>query len=260
MFNIFHAELLKLMRKKLIWLLYGLTSAITLLMTWGLFKGILLPSSHKVYLEGVADLSKSTGATVVYHLLTPILGIIAITLFASNLGREFSLKTWKNLIALYPYRFRALAAKFLALSSLIVSLTLLIFALSLLLSTSAAGYANLSVSKWFTSANIWHMANDLLRTTLGSLALGIFAFGITLIAKSSKWAITFVIGWFYIAEPLLDHYLPSIDKYSIYSNFNSITVDLKWGNGLGPLFVSSILLFAPALYGGWKFSQADITG
>ena len=156
MSNIFLAESKKIWKPKIVLWYLGITFSFVLLWIWAKYKPIILHSSGASFQQAIVDNQKAEGLSSAFFNLTPYFYMITVAIFASNISREYSLHTWKNIFIYQPQRVKVIFQKCLALITFSSLIILFNFIFSILVTLSIAGYGGIKTNNWLSSKNLLH--------------------------------------------------------------------------------------------------------
>ncbi len=260
MSNIFLAESKKIWKPKIVVWYLGITFSFVLLWIWAKYKPIILHSGGTSFQQAIADNQKAEGLSTAFVNLTPYFYMITVAIFASNFSREYSLHTWKNIFIYQPQRVKVIFQKCLALITFSSLIILFNFIFSLLVTLSIAGYGGINTNKWLTPKNLLHILDGEIRVTLATAFFGMLAIGLTSLIGSGKWTIAGVFLWLLVGEPLITHFFPKAEKFTINSNIDSFVMDFKWGASTWGLMLVIGLIGSIFALGNRKLISQDILG
>lgn len=148
-------------------------------------------------------LEANNGMVVAFGLTGQLIGIIALVIFAQNLGAEYSHGTLKVLLVREPRRLRLLAGKAAALALLVTLAIVLAFLLQSLLAALLAAARGFDATAWFRVAGLQSAVLLLLRVIVAALAWGLIGFLLAILLRASAPAIGIGIGYTVVAEALV---------------------------------------------------------
>jgi hypothetical protein len=142
-------------------------------------------------------------------------GVVALAVFATAVGMEYSNGTLRNLLVRQPDRLRFLAGKLLALASFITLAAVVAYGVALATALLLAPSHGVSTSAWFTAAGLRSLLSaggDMLLATLAWGAIGAI---LAIILRSTAIAIVSGLAYGLVVENLLNaawsagkHWLP----------------------------------------------------
>ncbi|MFO1534257.1 MAG: ABC transporter permease subunit [Thermoplasmatota archaeon] len=149
------------------------------------------------------SLQSSDGMVAAFSLSGSLLGIIALVLFAQNLGAEYSHGTLKALLMREPRRLRLLAGKATALGLLVALAVVAAFLLQSLLATVLAAARGIPATAWFQPHGLSASGLLLLRVVGACLAWGVIGLLLAILLRAAAPAVGIGIGYTIVAEPIV---------------------------------------------------------
>ena len=149
---------------------------------------------------------------------TPLLGIVALVVFASNIGGEYKNATLRFLLAGEPRRLRLLAGKALALSSLVVAAVAATFVIGLLSSFAFGAMFDVESSRWLTSEGLAIAGRRLVNVSLACLGWGALGGVLAIALRTSAAAIGIGVGYLLVGEAIISRAIvaPVLDTESAW--------------------------------------------
>lgn len=203
--NAFRSEWVKLSRPAL---LLGVTSsmlAAVLLATFGIFRIASVqrdraPGGGRVLASAVTS---AEGWLMGVNGATSLIGIVALVLFASNIGGEYRQGTLRSLLAGEPRRLRLLAGKTAALASLVAAAVAVSLVAALLAALVFGGLFDIDSSRWLTGEGLMAGVRAFLNVTVACLGWGVLGGFLALVLRTSAAAIGIGVGYLLVGETLL---------------------------------------------------------
>ena len=203
----FLSEWVKLKRLAIIGGSAAAMSAFVMLANFGLFRaakfGRNRPGGGQVGRVVGLQLASTTGAVRGLIGTTTLLGIVALVVFASNVGGEYRLGTLRFLLVGEPRRVRLLAGKLTALATLIAGCVAFALVVSVLSSLWFSSLFDVSRSKWFTGAGLQAMFSTYINVVIACVAWGLLGAVLALVLRASAAAIGIGIGYLLVGEAIL---------------------------------------------------------
>ena len=211
-----------------------------------------------------ASIESYTGLSLGLAFASTLLGIVALSIFASQTAQEYSHGTLRNLLVRQPRRMVLLGGK--ALSMALFGL-LIVVETSLISVATSFFWANskgISTDAW-TSGGIGGEGISNLFTTLANVSLATVGFGIFgmllgLILRSPISSIAIGISWVMIVEGIVgavwentQKYLPGLLLTAVGSG-GSTTITYKWA-----LTTSILILIAAGALAALLFKRRDVS-
>ena len=154
-------------------------------------------------LPTIERLEEYDGILVGFQFAGNLLGVVALVLFAGNIGSEYSQGTIKMLLSREPRRFRLLLGK-LAAIALFVGVGVFI---ALLLQTACAYLLalgrDLATDSWMSGDTLVEGAISFGRVWASSLVWGLMGSALAVLFRSAAPAIGIGIGYTVVGEPIV---------------------------------------------------------
>jgi ABC-2 type transport system permease protein len=192
-----------------------------------------------------AALSQPDGSVFAATNVASFLGVIALSLFASNLAGEFSKGTLRTLFVAEPSRIKVFAGKIAAL----VSFTALTIAATLAASITAgvllAPGVGVETAAWWTSDGLAAIGTTYLNLTSAALVPALLGATIAVLTRSAAIAISVGVAWFILGEALISAFWSSLAEWGPAAVASTVAVGGIGGPGLmgGP---PPVIGYAPA--------------
>ncbi len=216
MFNVVKAELRKMKRPSLTLVTFSIVAALSTLFTSLIFLRLGTSSNRprgREMVQSVASMSKSDGGYYSFSLMGLFIGLIALTVFASQSSNEYTYGTLRNLLVRQPSRMKLLAGKFLAMTIFSALLTLVAAAVNISLSYLESSHGSVDTKLWMSSAAISGFLKTFGNMLLGTIGYGLVGMSLGIILKSPMSAISISLLWFMVLENILSAVLSSATKW-----------------------------------------------
>ena len=217
MLNVVKAELRKMKRPSLLYVNIGILSFLSILFTSLVF---LRTGSSLGNRKGGSDsiqtaesLGKFDGGYFTFGLMSLFLGLIALTVFASQSSNEYSYGTLRNLLVRQPSRMKLLGGKFFAMVVFAFLLITFVAVLNIGLSFAESGHAHISTSLWTSTKAIHGFLTLYGNILLATIGYGLVGMSLGIILKSPMSAISISLLWFMVLENILSAVLTSAAKW-----------------------------------------------
>lgn len=197
----------------------------------------------------IETLQQADGYTVPFRLAGQIVGVVALVLFAQNVGSEYGQGTLKVLFSREPRRIRVLIGKLVALSLLAVAAILAAFLLQTLAAYAVAAGQGIDTSAWMTAAASTEGLLLLLRVCGSAIIWGVMGAFLAVVLRTSAAAIGIGIGYTILIEPILAFALKGATKWLPGQALQSFTA---WGTSTNPqitLLPPELATIMVAIYG-----------
>jgi len=189
--------------------------------------------------------AKPDGLATPFSFAGQLIGIIALVLFAQNLGAEYSHGTLKVLLSREPRRLHLLAGKSLALALFVLGSIVVAFVAHGLVATLLATTRGIPTTAWFKPAGLEAALLLLLRVLGAALAWGIIGLLLAVLLRASAPAIGLGIGYTIVAEPIVSL---AFNKGAKYLPGRALSSFVTWGTttpgqppGLGGAMAAALL-------------------
>jgi ABC-2 type transport system permease protein len=177
-----------------------------------------------------ALLSLPEGSVFAVTNVSGFLGIIALTLFASNLAGEFTKGTIRMLFVTEPNRLKVLAGKVAALASFIAVGVAATLAVSIAAGAALAPPAGVDTSSWWIVEGL--SASGSAYLTGAALVPALIGAAIAVVTRSAAIAISVGVAWFILAEALIGTFWDSLSQWGPSAVTNALAVGGAGGAGL----------------------------
>ena len=209
---------------------------------------------------GVAvDLESAQGITAGLPMAANLLGVLALSLWASAAASDYSSGWIRVMVQAEPRRWRLLAGKSIALTSFTVMGTILAAAVAVGIAPVLAGATDISTSEWSDDL-IGVVASGWANLTIAILIWGIIGFAVATASRSAVVAIGGGIGYMMVFEGVLRLAAEGTTRYLPGSILSTVvaggTSDVSYGVALG---LAATYAVAAAVISVAVFSRRDIT-
>ncbi len=261
MLRTYKSELIRFKRTGLIGagIMVAFTALITMLTFIG-FDGGNGPGPGGGERFGAADLSAVDGWTAGLANAAPLIGIVALALFAMSVARDYERGTIRQLLVGEPRRALLLGGKLAALASFVVVAVAAATVAGAATSIVFASSAGASATVWTTSAGLSALVSTGLNALIATVVWGLAGAVLAMLTKSASAAITAGVAYMLIGENLLSlvwdtasEWLPS-GTLTTFTAGGSASVDYAQSALLLALYAS---VFAAATFA--VFQRRDIT-
>jgi hypothetical protein len=212
----FRSEWVKLRRPALLYGTVGAMSAAVALATFGLFRVASLQASGGGAFRGGGPgrgpgAGRDLASLVAGHdgwLLglsgaTNLLGLVALVVFASNIGGEYKNGTLRFLLASEPRRLHLLGGKALALASLVAGSVGFSVLVALGCAFAFGSLFDIETSAWVSAASVGVAAKAFFNVSLACFGWGVLGGFLAVAMRTSAGAIGVGVGYLLIGETLL---------------------------------------------------------
>jgi ABC-type transport system involved in multi-copper enzyme maturation permease subunit len=209
-------------------------------------------------LGSVVDITGGNGLVAGVITATDMLGIVALSLWASAAAADFSTGWIRVLVQAEPRRWRLFAAKLIALVGYTIAGTAIATVLSIAVAPSLASTAGVATSGWDTSVGV--VLGAWANLSVAVIGWGAFGIAVAMISRSVVIAIAGGIGYLMVFEGLLGLIAESATTYLPGSVLTAVaqggTADLAYGNAIviTGVYVAAVLAIAVI-----RFTRRDIT-
>ena len=260
--NVIWAEMRKLRRPSLLLSTMAIVTLLTTLFTFLTFWRVGDPKGNGRRGETVTAefLSTSHGLVYGFGIVSFLLGIVALCIFASQTAQEYTYGTLRNLLVRQPARMKILGGKYI--SMLLFALLMVIFSLisSIIVAYLLAPHAHVTTTAWTTSAGMSALA-----TALGNVLLSVSSFGtvgmiLGLLFRSPISAIATGVIWFLILENILAGLVTSTAKWLPGQNITNLTTNQNFTFSYQhSLIMDAIYLIVSATIVSFLFKARDVS-
>jgi ABC-type transport system involved in multi-copper enzyme maturation permease subunit len=227
MLNVVKAELRKMKRPSLLYVNVGILTGLSVLFTSLVF----LRTGSQVgdrrhgseMAQTVASLSKFDGGYFTFGLMSLFLGLISLTVFASQSSNEYSYGTLRNLLVRQPSRMKLLGGKLLAMAAFAFLLVTFVAIVNIGLSYAESGHGHVDTALWSSTKAIHAFLTLYGNTLLATIGYGLVGMSLGIILKSPMSAISISLLWFMVLENILGAVLPSSTKWLPGNALSSIS-------------------------------------
>ena len=213
MINVVKAELRKMKRPSLLSVILGILTLLSLIFTSLVF----LKSSSKMGGKGgvqtAATLAKFDGGYFTFGLMGLFLGLIALTVFASQSSNEYSYGTLRNLLVRQPSRLKLLGGKALAMAIFATLLVTYVAIVNISLSYLESTHSHINTALWTSSKALHAFASVYTNMLIATMGYGLFGMALGIILKSPMSAISISLLWFMVLENILGGVLAASAKW-----------------------------------------------
>jgi ABC-2 type transport system permease protein len=152
---------------------------------------------------GVTDLAAADGWVAGLASAAPMIGIVALALFAISIAKDYERGTIRQLLVGEPRRALLLGGKIVALAS-VVAVGVAVSALAGMATALAfSSAAAVSTAAWTTSAGLTAVLSTVLNVLIATVVWGLTGAVLAMFTKSASAAITVGIAYMLIGENLL---------------------------------------------------------
>lgn len=248
MIGIIRGEIQKIRRPIYLLLLSVAVIAPTVLFTYLLF----------LKKETRADLVTMSGVLGGVKLGGLFIGIISLSIFASNFAQEYTFGTIKNILTRHPNRLTLFIGKLMTQGFLMGVLIFFAIFLSLIVAFLRAHQVGLSTHKWMTFSAFGSIFQVFGNLWLTALYFGVLGASLGTILKSPIITISATTIWIVVLETVLTGLLPKIGNYLPGQSISSIS---QGGHGyLRELIVATAYVGVISFSAVTIFQRRDITG
>jgi len=184
--------------------------------------------------------------------VSPLIGIVALCLFAAAFATEFSQNTIRNLLVREPRRVRLLAGKFLALALFIGLAVVLEILVSSAIALILAPPRGIHTGAWTSSTGLNDMFQATLHTFLASVGYGVLGAAFGVLLRSPGLAIGLAVAYVIPVEAIVVGVIWSNGSDWLPGRLLSAlsqggTSDASYGHALLTLAVYVVLIAAGTL-------------
>lgn len=271
MFGLMRAEWMKVTRQGTTKTLVGLLLAISLLAVIGIASTVTGTAPLQSRQAAYARLDFPGGILTGVELIDSIGFFIVAIFFASVVGSEYSLDTWKNLLIRRDARGRFLGAKLtivgLAMVGIFIVTTIVTQLLALAAhafvsdSATSAGLKSIPMSNDQFFHSLWITSASLL---INYAIIGVVATMVTIIGRSTVAGILLSLVWS-IGDSIITRLMPSVGDLTLSNNLASLSKHLDVaGSGAMPLWQNLVVIGAyfiiPLVVAVVVFRRRDMAG
>jgi ABC-type transport system involved in multi-copper enzyme maturation permease subunit len=216
MLNVVKAELRKMKRPSLTLITFAIVAALSTLFTSLIFLRLGSASDRprgREMMQSIQSMSRSDGGYYSFSLMGLFIGLIALTIFASQSSNEYTYGTLRNLLVRQPSRMKLLAGKFFAMTAFVILLTTSAAIVNIALSYGESGHGNVDTKLWLSGKAITGFFTAYGNMILGTIGYGLVGMSLGIILKSPMSAISISLLWFMVLENILSAILSSSAKW-----------------------------------------------
>ena len=217
MVNVVIGELRKMKRPSLLYVISGLLTLLSILFTSLVFLRTSSTSGKRGSISGTVQstesLSKFDGGYFTFGLMGLFLGLIALTVFASQSSNEYSFGTLRNLLVRQPNRFLLLGGKLAAMALFAFAVVTYVAVVNISLSFIESGHSHVDTKLWLSSKALHAFASVYGNMLLATIGYGLVGMSLGIILKSPMSAISISLLWFMVLENILSAVLSSATKW-----------------------------------------------
>lgn len=194
MIRVFHAEMIKLARPRLLWA----TLAVALVFAVGAAAaGILNAQPRSAGADGpVLDgFAEPGGGSLAFTMAASFAGAFLLAVFAGAVGVEFSRGTLRTLLMQQPGRLLLITGKVAALHVFAVATVTVALAASVVASMVFASARDISVDLWFSAEGWQALAADYGRILLALTGWAMLGTALGVLVPSVPVALAIGVGW-----------------------------------------------------------------
>jgi ABC-type transport system involved in multi-copper enzyme maturation permease subunit len=216
MFNVVKAELRKMKRPSLTVVTFSIVAALSTLFTSLIFLRLGRTSDRprgREIAQTVESMSHSDGAYYSFSIMGLFIGLIALTVFASQSSNEYTYGTLRNLLVRQPSRMKLLAGKLMAMIVFSILLTTVAAIVNISLSYLESAQGHVDTKLWISSKAISGFLTTFGNMVLGTIGYGLVGMSLGIILKSPMSAISISLLWFMVLENILGAVLSTSTKW-----------------------------------------------
>jgi ABC-type transport system involved in multi-copper enzyme maturation permease subunit len=216
MFNVVKAELRKMKRPSLTLVTFSIVSALSILFTSLIFLRLGSTSGgrrSREIAQTVESVSHPEGVYYSFSIMGLFIGLIALTVFASQSSNEYTYGTLRNLLVRQPSRLKLLAGKLMAMAIFSILLTSVAAIVNISLSYLESSHGHVNTKLWISSKAISGFLTTFGNMVLGTIGYGVVGMSLGIILKSPMSAISISLLWFMVLENILGAVLSSSTKW-----------------------------------------------
>ncbi len=261
MIRVISAELRKLRRPTLLISTMLVVTLLTSLFTFLVFWNIGNPEGNGRRGEQISAAVLSTPEGLVYgfRLVSFLLGIVALCIFASQMGQEYTHGTLRNLLVRQPSRMKILGGKYI--SMILFAIVMIIFSLSssVAIAYALSGHAHVTTTAWTSHAGL-----QLLGESIGNVFISVLGFGtvgmiLGILFRSPISSIAVGVIWFLILDNILAGVVSSTARWLPGQNLTNITSGGNFTVSYGhSLLMSAIYIGTSTVVVSILFKRRDV--
>ncbi|MFA9429479.1 ABC transporter permease [Egicoccus sp. AB-alg2] len=179
-----------------------------------------------------AALSRPGGSVFAATNVASFLGVIALSLFASNVAGEFSKGTLRTLFVTEPDRIKVFAGKIAALLSFTAIAVAATLAVSITAGALLAPGVGVETAAWWTADGLSAIGTTYLNLTSAALVPALLGATIAMLSRSAAIAISVGVAWFILGEALISAFWSDLAEWGPAAVTNALAVGGVGGPGL----------------------------
>jgi len=197
MTRIVKAELMRLLRRRTVWILLGAALVFAIVATLTVFasaKSAGIANSRRGGTT-LAELAGSGGATQAFAVGASFAGFLVFVTFIAVVAAEFSGGTFRALLIRDPHRLRLIVGKVVGLLVVAAGVVGAAEIFSSVLSVVVAPTKDIDTSAWLSFAGAGHAARDFLTVMVGIAGWALFGSTLAVIFRSAPIALGVGFAW-----------------------------------------------------------------
>jgi ABC-2 type transport system permease protein len=217
-------------------------------------------AGHEKFETTLAALAHPAGASHGFIVSTSLIGIVVAVLAAATIGSDYSLGTWRPVLARHPQRYSLLAGKTLAFTTVVAIGLAATWLVALVVSYMGALSRGVSTSAWISFAGARGAGSAYLKALFICIAWQLIGTALGVLTRSVTIAVVAVVVWAVPVERIVGSSINSAPHWLPGLLLEALSVsDTETASTAHVLVVVSLIalgLFAVALV---DFAHRDVT-
>jgi len=159
---------------------------------------------------GLEELAAPDGWIIGIHAASSFIGLIALSIFATNIARDYEKGTIRILFVAEPHRSRVFFGKLFALSTFVVVITAGAAVITILASLALAPGENISRDAWLSWQGIRELMIGFAHMSLATIIWGFIGGVLAIITRSAAISISAGVGFLLIFELLIGQFAEAV--------------------------------------------------
>jgi ABC-2 type transport system permease protein len=222
------------------------------------------PGMQRGGINMATAVGQADGWLVGLRSTSTLLAVVALVVFASNVGGEYRNGTLRFLLAGEPRRLRLLGGKVVALSSLVLGAVLVTMAIGLVTAYGFSAMLDITPGPWMSGAGLVAGLQSFVNLGAAALAWGVIGGTLAIALRTSAAAIGIGVGYLLVGEAIISRAIVAsvVDLGSAWFPGEVLRV-VASGGSLANSYVRAVLLAllyvgAIAAAGATLFHRRDV--
>src|SRR3984885_4516936 len=182
------------------------------------------------------QLARHNGLVIGVARASMLLGVGAFGIAASQMAREYSLGTLRQLLVRQPRRASLLAGKMLGVITFLVLALVFAGVVAFVVALAAAHSRDVSTSAWFTGTGLGDLFRELGDLVLATIGYSVLGMSLGQFVRSAVFAVIIGFAWLIAVENIITRIVPSTQQWlpgqSIIAVASGGAEGVSYGHGL----------------------------